>query len=145
VKTENKLNAGYLIFISHSTKDRWIARQMANAIEEKCQIYGVNTFLDEKDIEGGESIPESIRKNIVGCNEFIVLLSRYSVNRPWVLIEIGAAWGLKKRITAITDKISPDEMPDVIAPYKAIDLNDFGEYLQQLLKRVMEAKNQHER
>ena len=65
---------------------------MANAIEEKGKKYGIKTFLDEKDIEGGESIPEAIRKNIQECNEFLVLLSRYSINRPWVLIEIGAAW-----------------------------------------------------
>lgn len=81
----------YLVFISHSTKDRWIARQMANLIEEKGKKYGIDIFLDEKDIEGGESIPESIRRNIQECNEFLVLLSRYSTGRPWVLIEIGAA------------------------------------------------------
>jgi len=31
-------------------------------------------------------------------------------------------------------------MPDIITPYKAIDLNNFDEYLQQLLDRVKEAR-----
>jgi len=130
----------YLVFISHSTKDRWIAKQMAALIEERCQAYGVKTFLDEKDIAIGESIPESIRKNIQECNEFLVLLSRYSIDRPWVLIEIGAAWVLGKRIIAIIDKVTPEEMPDIITPYKAIDLNNFDKYLEQLSSRVKEAR-----
>lgn len=131
-----KTNKRYLVFISHSAKDRWIAKQIANIVEEKGQKCGVKTFLDEKDIESGGSIPESIRKNIQACDEFIVLLSRYSVDRPWVLIEIGAAWVLEKRIVAIIDKVSPDEMPDVITPYKAVDLNNFDEYLNQILNRA---------
>jgi len=126
----------YLVFISHSTKDRWIARQMAALIEEGGREYGVRTFLDEKDIAGGDSIPESIRRNIQECSEFVVLLSRYSIDRPWVLIEIGAAWALGKRIVAIIDKVTPEEMPDIIASYKAIDLNSFDHYLEQLFNRA---------
>jgi len=133
-----KAQAGktYLVFISHSEKDRWIAKQLAALIEEKCREHNIKTFLDEKDIAGGESIPESIRKNIRECSEFLVLLSRYSIDRPWVLIEIGAAWVLGKRITAIIDKVTPEEMPDIVTPYKALDLNSFDEYLEQLLDRV---------
>ena len=62
-------------------------------------------------------------------DEFVVLLSRYSKDRPWVLIEMGAAWGLRKPIVAIIDKIAPKEMPDIVNAYKAIDLNDFDQYL----------------
>ncbi|MEW5767962.1 MAG: toll/interleukin-1 receptor domain-containing protein [bacterium] len=134
-----QIRKSYLVFISHSEKDRWIAKQMAILIEEKGRKYGVKTFLDEKDIEGGESIPESIRRNIQECDEFLVLLSRYSIDRHWVLIEIGAAWVLGKRIIAIIDKVTPEEMPDIITSYKAIDLNSFEEYLEQLINRVKEA------
>jgi len=109
---------------------------MAALIEEGGREYGVRTFLDEKDIAGGDSIPESIRRNIQECSEFVVLLSRYSIDRPWVLIEIGAAWALGKRIVAIIDKVTPEEMPDIIASYKAIDLNSFDHYLEQLFNRA---------
>jgi len=50
-------------------------------------------------------------------------------DRPWVLIEVGAAWGLRKPIIAIIDKIGPNEMPDIVSPNKAIDLNDFDQYI----------------
>lgn len=130
----------YLVFISHSSKDKWIAHQIARLVEERGEGYGVKTFLDEKDIEGGDSIPEEIRDSIQKCDELLVLLSPYSVDRPWVLIEIGAAWGQQKRIVAIIDKISPADMPDVIEQHKAIDLNDFEDYLNQLVARAREAQ-----
>lgn len=130
----------YLVFISHSTKDRWVAKQMSNLIEEKGREWGIKTFLDEKDIDGGDSIPESIRINIQKCDEFLLLLSRYSVNRPWVLIELGAAWGLEKRVVTIIDKVTPAEMPEVISPYKAIDINNFDQYIAQLLGRAKKSR-----
>jgi len=109
-------------------------------IEQKGRKYGVKTFLDERDIKGGESIPETIRTNIRACSEFLVFLSKNSINRPWVLLEIGGAWQLGKHIVAITDKVSPKQIPDVIAMHKAIDLNDFDEYLEHLFKRAKEAR-----
>ncbi len=128
----------YTIFISHSTKDRFIARQVSNLIDDRGRERGLKTFLDEKDIEFGGSIPEEIREAIRGCEELVVLLSEYSVDRPWVLVEIGAAWILEKRIVAVIDKISPDQMPDVIASYKAVDLNEVERYIDELVARVEE-------
>ena len=81
-------------------------------------------------------IADSVRTNIEKCDEFLVLFSRYSKDRPWVLAEMGAAWGLQKPIIVIIDKVGPKEMPDIVSPYRAVDLNDFDEYLGQLLKRV---------
>ncbi|HEX9424380.1 MAG TPA: toll/interleukin-1 receptor domain-containing protein [Pyrinomonadaceae bacterium] len=128
----------FLVFISHSTKDRWIAKQIAKLLEA---AGGIKTFLDERDIKVGDSIPESIRTNIQQCNEFLVLLTRNSLNRPWVLIEISAAWGQGKRIIAIVDKVAPEEMPEIMLPYKAIDLNDLEEYIRQLADRVKGANS----
>ena len=125
----------YCLFLSHSHKDRWIARQCARLIEEAAK-QRIEVFLDEKDIEGGQSIPDSVRAAIKRCDEFLVLMTRYSKDRPWVLLEMGGAWILDKYMVAIIDKIGPREMPDIIYPYKAIDLNDFDTYPQQVLKRA---------
>ena len=94
-------------------------------------------FLDEKDIRGGDAIPNAVRKSIQQCDELIVLLSPYSVERQWVLIEIGVAWGLEKRIVPIIDKIAIEQMPDMLAQRKAIDPNRFDEYLDELEERVL--------
>jgi hypothetical protein len=123
----------FLVFISHSTNDRWIARQIAMLLEA---AGGITTFLDERDIEVGDSIPESIRANIQQCDEFLVLLTKNSINRPWVLIEISAAWGHNKRIIAVIDKVAPEDMPEIMLPYKAVDLNDLEQYIRQVKDRV---------
>ena len=125
-----------MVFISHSTKDRWIAKQIANLLEVRGRKQRVTTFLDERDILIGDSIPDTIRDNIRNCSEFLVLLSKNSINRPWVLIEISAAWGHGKRIIAIIDKVTPEEMPEIMLPYKAVDLNNLEEYIDQLLDRA---------
>jgi len=127
--------AEYRVFFSHSHKDRWIARQCVRSIEERGKGR-IRVFLDEKDIQVGESIPESVRANIEQCHELVVLLSEVSKDRPWVLIEVGAAWGLRKPIMVVLDKIGLNEMPDIIRHHKAIDLNDFDQYLEQLSSRV---------
>ncbi len=113
---------------------------MAKLIEQKGRRHHVQVFLDAKDIEAGDSIHEEIRHNLKQCDELMVLLSPHSIDRPWVLIEIGAAWGLGKRIVVIVDKVTPAEMPDIIASYKVLDLNDFDEYLEQLIARAAGAK-----
>ena len=48
------------MFISHSSYDKWIARQISNLLEAD----GHTTFLDEKDIKTGESIDESIQNHL---------------------------------------------------------------------------------
>jgi hypothetical protein len=126
----------YLVFISHSSKDRWIARQMAAIIERRARRYGVRTFLDEKNLEAGASIPEEIRRHLESCEEFLVLLTSLSVSRQWVLLELGAAWGLRKRIAAVTDKIADDDLPDIIRQTKACELNDFDRFVSELVGRA---------
>lgn len=96
----------------------------------------IQAFLDERDIEGGEMIAERVLKEIRKCNEFVVLLSQNSKDRPWVLIEIGVACGQGKPIIAILNDVTWKEMPEIMYPYKAIELNDFDQYLDQLRKRI---------
>jgi hypothetical protein len=50
----------YTVFISHSSKERWIAGQIAKEIE----IVGVNTWLDDTDLHGGDEIESTITRGI---------------------------------------------------------------------------------
>jgi TIR domain len=126
----------YLVFISHSSKDRWIARQMAAIIERRAKRYGVRTFLDEVDLEGGDRIPAIIKANLHACEEFVILLSQHSVTRQWVLVELGGAWMLDKRLIAITYNMAAEKIPDVIGHDKSYELNDFDRYVTELIRRM---------
>jgi hypothetical protein len=129
-----KRKLSYLIFVSHATADKWLAKTLCEKIEE----CGAGTFRDDRDIQGGDDIPEAIRKSIVRANELLVLLTPESVDRPWVLFEAGAAWGRRKvsRIVAVLCHVTIDTIPKLIASKKAVPLNDFDAYLKELRERV---------
>lgn len=76
------------VFISHSGRDRWIATQLDRNLRS---IDGVETFLDEKDIQGGDRISEQVRAEITRCDEMLIVFSSASQQSDWVKAEIGAA------------------------------------------------------
>src|SRR3954467_3491743 len=89
---ENPL--GYQVFVSHATSDKWIAKTIC----EKLESIGAVTFRDDRDINGGDDIPDEIRKQIKKSRELVVLITPHSVGRPWVLLEVGGAWVWSKAI-----------------------------------------------
>ena len=124
----------YRIFISHATKDKWIARMIC----EKLEAVGAKTFRDDRDIEGGDDIPDQIRKAIKRSHEFLLLLTPESKDRPWVLIELGVAWGTRKtrRIVAVLHHLEAEAIPGAVAWKRAISLNDFDNYVLEVKSRV---------
>ena len=67
----------YQVFVSHATADKWIAKILC----EKIEGTGATTFRDDRDIEGGDDIPEQIRRQIKQSKEMVVLLTPASVER----------------------------------------------------------------
>jgi hypothetical protein len=126
------------VFVSHATADKWLATVLCEKIEET----GAKTFRDDRDIDGGDDIPDAIRQQIVHCNEMVVLLTPESVNRPWVLFEVGAAWGRRRnsRIIAVLCHVQVDSIPGMIASKKAVPINQFDQYQRELKQRVSRSK-----
>jgi len=124
----------YLVFVSHATADKWIAKTLC----EKIEAVGAVTFRDDRDIAGGDDIPEQIRQHIIRSNEMVVLMTPESVNRQWVLVEVGVAWGRRQnaRIIAILCHVKVDNIPNIIRSKKAVPINSFDEYLKELRQRV---------
>lgn len=82
--------------------------------------------------------PDAIRRELKRCNELVVLLTPQSVNRQWVVLEVGAVWGRSKkaRISPILYHVTVAPIPDIIKSIKAIQLNDIEDYLDELNKRI---------
>src|SRR5882724_10152380 len=112
--------APYMVFVSHATTDKWIARVLC----EKIESTGAVTFRDDRDIAGGDDIPEAIRVAIKQSRELIVLLTPHSIDREWVRLEVGAAWGSRKdfRIVAVLCHVDVGVIPAMIKGRKAINL-----------------------
>lgn len=130
----------YQVFVSHATADKWIATTFC----EKIDATGATSFRDDRDINGGDSIPQSIRTEIQVSRELVVLLTPDSIERPWVLLEVGAAWGRRKdyRIVPVLCHVTFDAIPDIIEGKKAFHINDFDKYLAELKRRVKKRRLQ---
>jgi TIR domain len=129
-KRKEKTKA-YVVFISHSSRDAWIAGQIGEEIE----ALGAKKWLDKHDLQGGDEVLNKIIAGIRASREVILLLSPESVKSHWVSIEIGAALGRRKRVTPILYNLSPREMGP-LQGIKAIRLNDFDDFLIELKGRI---------
>lgn len=133
-----KMPHPYLVFVSHSSRDTWIARQIAREV----QGAGAKPFLDEADIEIGEEFEKEILRFLNRADELVVLLSPWALDRPYVWAELGAAWSRGIPIVALLLGISPAELqarPEIPVFFKnrnLIELNSADTYFKQLKRRI---------
>jgi len=123
--------SAYKVFISHSSKESWVARQISKEIKN----IGLSTWLDDADLHGGDNIKRAIKSGIEESQEVLVIISMNSAMSQWVIYEAAIAEIREKRITPILNNIGHDE----IAPLQGIkdyDLNEFDKFLLELAKRA---------
>lgn len=120
------------VFVSHATADKYLAKILC----EKLEARGAITFRDDRDIDGGDDIPDRIKEEISRSDEFVVLLTPQSLHREWILLEIGAAWGWNLRIVAILYHVDLDPVPSIMKSKRAFLLNDLDHYLYEVEQRV---------
>ncbi len=125
------------VFISHSSQDNWIARQLSQQLE----AVGVVTFLDEKDLRTGDSIDDSIQQHLGECDELLMLLSPAALASSWVLVEIGGAKALHLRLIPILLHVGANDLPAPLAKGLARDLNDVDAYLAEAAERAKTGAN----
>ena len=127
-----------VVFVSHSSRDTWIARQIAREISN----CGATPFLDEAEIDVGADFEEDILAFLEKADELIVLLTPWALDRPYVWAELGAAWIRRIPIVVLLHGITVGELqstpgaPVFLKKRNLIDLNDITKYLAQLKKRV---------
>jgi hypothetical protein len=130
-----------LVFISHSSQDTWVARQIAREMI----ACGASPFLDEADIETGAEFEDAILEFLSKAHELVVLLTPWALDRPYIWAEIGAAWGRRIPIVAILHGITASDLqarhgvPVLIKKRNLIALNDIDAYLKELRGRSSKA------
>ena len=126
------------VFISHSSSDTWVATQIAKHV----RTTGASTFLDEADIEHGDDFDEEIVKASKLCTELLLLLTPWSVERPYIWLEIGFFRHDNKRIVGLlhglkaADISGDPRVPVLMKKIDLVDINEFESYLTQLDRRV---------
>jgi hypothetical protein len=127
-----------LVFVSHSSKDTWVAKQIAREISG----CGAKPFLDEADIDIGEDFEEGILSNLEKADELVVLLTPWALESRYVLAELGAAWVRKIPIHIFLQGMTPAELqtkpgiPVFLKKRNLVELNEIERYLTELRKRV---------
>jgi hypothetical protein len=129
----------YHVFVSHSAPDTWVARQLAAQLSAR----GAVPFLDEASIAVGCRFEEEILTALDRAKEVLVLLTPWTLDRPYVWAELGAAWGKRLPIVGLLhgltlrDLQGRPEVPVFIKERNFIALNDIDTYLFQLEQRVV--------
>ncbi|AEG10038.1 TIR protein [Shewanella baltica OS183] len=75
------------VFLSHNHKDKDFVRRLASDIES----HGIRVWLDEAEMNIGDSLIQKIREGIDNVDYFAVILSNNSVKAPWVENELDVA------------------------------------------------------
>lgn len=128
----------HFIFVSHSGKDTWVAKQIAKEIAD----CGATAFLDEAEIYVGADFEEDILAALEKADELLVLFTPWALERPYVWAEIGVAWGRRIPIVTLLHGIGPEELqskpnvPVFLKKRNLLDLNAIDTYFRQLRKRV---------
>lgn len=98
------------LFLSHSWRDKDFVRKL----DQSLQLHGIPTFLDERDIKIGDSIPTKISEAIERSSHVAYVISKHSVQSRWVTEELDAARVRHKEREGF--KILPLRIDDVEIP-----------------------------
>lgn len=119
-------------FLSYSHDDKDAATKIATAL----RTGGIDVWLDRWEIQAGDSLVQKIfEEGLSGADVFLALISKNSINSPWVRQELDVA--LIKRIEGITriiplllDSVQP---PEHLRPLFWVDMScDFDNALRKI-------------
>ncbi|EKQ6525545.1 toll/interleukin-1 receptor domain-containing protein [Klebsiella aerogenes] len=99
-----------LIFLSHITEEKELAKIIKDAIEDEFSGF-VEVFVssDGNTIKAGQNFLNVIENGLVNCIAAIYLISPESVRRSWISFELGAVWVRN----AISQKNGGPEIPAI--------------------------------
>jgi hypothetical protein len=126
-------------FISHAGEDK---ERFVIPFANKLLAHGVDVWFDKWEMLPGDSLVDKIfEEAIKNASTFIIILSRNSVQKPWVREELNA--GIIKKISGKT-KIIPVVIDDCQIPEslqsiyweKINDIENYEEELQRIIASI---------
>lgn len=134
------------VFLSHNSKDKPKARELAG----KLAAYGIAVWLDERELDIGDSLVGQIGDAILSTDYFAILLSKNSVSSVWVENETRIAFDKEirdNRIVILPIVIEDVEFPPflrgkVYADFRTRDSEDVS--FKSLLRTLGVNESEHE-
>lgn len=120
----------YTVFISHAGEDIWAAWHLAQDVKNA----GADYFLDQEDILAGDEFEQKILERLAAADELWVLLTPYSLGRPYVWLEVGVARARNMRIVPIVLGMSikeiqkADNVPQLVKRGNIVETCNVGKF-----------------
>ena len=127
------------IFLSHSSKDKFFVRTLAGYLRE----YGIKVWLDEAEINIGDSLTEKIGEAIEVTDYVGVVLSHNSINSEWVQRELQIALHKElkgKKVVVLPILIETVEIPPFLKDKLYADFTTPERFKSELTKLLRALK-----
>jgi hypothetical protein len=136
------------IFVSHSHPDKPLVDALAKLIksifENSVSLSISSEKTGKEGVEAGEDWKKWIREKITECDIMLVVMTPYSVQRPWVMTEVGFAQGKDKVIIPILFGLGGSSIPGALQDLQAIQGDDKQDVLRVLKKFRSTLELQHD-
>lgn len=109
------------IFISYSRKDSAYAELLSDLLQEKGYDTWTWAAWTDKKVNIGENWREVIESQLKNANVVVSLVSSDYFNSEFSLIELGAAYGLGKKIVPILLSGNANDIPFVFKKFRMLD------------------------
>jgi len=124
------------VFLSHASEDRILASRIA----EDFQAKGIDTFFDEWEIRGGDSLRQKIDAGLGGCTHFVVLITPRSIIKNWVTTEIDAGFVKKVaggcRFIALRHEYQVEQLPPLLASLNCPSLDNYDHDIKVIIDDI---------
>ncbi len=117
----------YDVFLSHSSRDRDVAADIANRL----QAEGLEPFYDAS-IQVGETISQAIWDALAECHAFIAIVSPESSPDAMSMVELGAATAWNKPVFVLLNGPASMRLPDALQRFDAYPLNRVDDILGRI-------------
>lgn len=122
----------YQVLISSTPRDRDIAQNLAQSVQQA----GAQVLSVEQTPSRGGSIDFSFRRVLQRADEVVIILTEGSLNNPYLLYEMGAAFSLRKRFVTVLVGVEESEIPPLIAQFPYVRYSELRRYLSELEERA---------
>lgn len=131
------------VFISHASEDK---PRFVTAFATRLRENGVDAWLDRWEMLPGDSIVDKIfEEGLKDAQAVIVVLSNFSVSKPWVSEELNASVvaRISKGTKVIPVVIDDCEVPEALKSTlweRVPDLSDFEDPLRRILAAIFDVR-----
>jgi TIR domain len=118
------------VFLSFIHEQQSVAVAVQKLLQDNLKRHKVFLSADVWQVLAGENWLDRIKEELSSAKVVILLLSKLSVDRPWVNFEAGAAWlSNKPIIPACFGGVSKEGLPKPYSSIQALNLAEDGYYL----------------